>query len=229
MKIRLIIQEPKYQLNVGYIARVAKNFGIEKLYFIKPRANIRGKKAITFAKHAASMLKEAKIYQTIDEAVKGCLLVVGTTGIWNKAKAGYKNAVLLDEAVARIRQKCKGACEIAIIIGRDDIGMKKEELEKCDMIVFIPTNPRYPVLNISHALAVLLYELTKASFAKEYEQNVQDKPSRQELSLLFGEFAKLISNKKIRNKKVVQRIFEKTVINTGLNKKEVHALITALK
>jgi rRNA methylase len=42
--LRLVIVSPKYQMNVGYIARIAKNFGIEKLHIVKPRANIVGKK-----------------------------------------------------------------------------------------------------------------------------------------------------------------------------------------
>jgi len=50
--LRLVIVSPKYQMNVGYIARIAKNFGIEKLHIVKPRANIVGKKAIMFSKHA---------------------------------------------------------------------------------------------------------------------------------------------------------------------------------
>ena len=57
--LKLVIVSPKYQMNIGYIARIAKNFGIEKLHIVKPRANINGKKAIMFSKHAHELLENA--------------------------------------------------------------------------------------------------------------------------------------------------------------------------
>ena len=53
MRFKIIIVEPKYQINIGYIARVSMNFGIGKLYFVKPRAKLTGSKAIMFSKHAS--------------------------------------------------------------------------------------------------------------------------------------------------------------------------------
>mgnify|MGYP001626375149 CR=1 FL=1 len=215
--------------NVGYIARVAKNFGIRRLFFAMPRANITGKKAITYSKHAVDLLESASVYSSLDEAVKDCDIVVGTTGLWRKANAEYKNAMLLDSAVSLISKSCsRRHCNVALVIGRDDIGMKKEELDKCDIIAYIPASPEYPVLNVSHALAIMLYEFSKAGFSSAYEQE-KPKAEKKELELLFSEFEKLIAGKNIRNKKVVERVFKKIVLQSNPSRKEVHALITALK
>ncbi len=227
--MKLVIEGQKYQTNVGYIARVAKNFGIRRLFFAMPRANITGKKAITYSKHAVDLLESASVYSSLDEAVKDCDIVVGTTGLWRKANAEYKNAMLLDSAVSLISKSCsRRRCNVALVIGRDDIGMKKEELDKCDIIAYIPASPEYPVLNVSHALAIMLYEFSKAGFSSAYEQE-KPKAEKKELELLFSEFEKLIAGKKIRNKKVVERVFKKIVLQSNPSRKEVHALITALK
>ncbi|MGC8675931.1 MAG: RNA methyltransferase [Candidatus Micrarchaeia archaeon] len=229
MRIKLIVQEPKYQINIGYIARTAKNFGVTNVCFVRPRANITGKKALMFAKHAASVLRDAKIYKSIEDATRDCGVIVGTTGIWRKAQSGNKNAMLADDAAMLLAKK--PGTRIGIILGRDDYGMKKEELEKCDMIVHVPASAEYPVLNISHALAILLYELTKADNSAGMLANVKRAraPKKAELRRLLAEFDKMISHKKIRNKKVVSRVFRKLITGANLDEKETHALITALK
>ena len=55
MKFKIIIVQPRYQINLGYIARVSKNFGIKQLFFVKPRTKI-GHRAIMFSKHARDLL-----------------------------------------------------------------------------------------------------------------------------------------------------------------------------
>ncbi|NLX39743.1 MAG: RNA methyltransferase, partial [Methanothrix sp.] len=53
------------------------------------------------------------------------------------------------------------AGEVALLLGREDDGLSREELAACDVVVSIPTSPEYPIMNISHAAAVLLYELSR--------------------------------------------------------------------
>ncbi|MGC9157288.1 MAG: RNA methyltransferase [Candidatus Micrarchaeia archaeon] len=225
--LKLIVQEPKYQINIGYVARVAKNFGLKQICFVKPRTKLLGVTAIKFAKHARGLLEHAKVYSSLQEAVKGCDMIIGTTGVWEKAKSHGKNVMTIDR-LAKELSKRRHRC-VALILGRDDIGMSKEELASCDAVAYIPADPKYPVLNISHALAIMLYELSKASLANIYQIS-KDLPTRKELDLLFSEFEKMVCGKEnIRNKKEVSRVFRNLVLNARLSKKEVHALITALK
>ncbi|MEM0147321.1 MAG: TrmJ/YjtD family RNA methyltransferase [Candidatus Micrarchaeaceae archaeon] len=230
-RIKLIVQEPKYQLNVGYIARTAKNFGIKKLFFVKPRTNITGKKAIMFSKHAAELLKNATVYKSIASAISDCDIVIGTTGVWNKAKSHHKNALLMEDVARLISKRCDSAHSytIGLVLGRDDAGMSNEELEECDIIAHIPTSKDYPTLNISHALAIMLYELLKAGLSQTYTERSARAAGRKEVLLLLKEFDALIKDKKIRNKKAIEHSFRKLIANANLNAPELHALITALK
>lgn len=227
MKFKVIIVEPRYQINLGYIARVSKNFGVTRLYLVRPRTKISAR-AIMFSKHARDLLENARIYKDLDSAIADCDVVVGTTGIWRKAKISFKRIYLIDEVVKRL-SRMKGTKSVAILIGRDDIGLTKDEIEKCDMIAYIGTNPQYPVLNISHALGIILYMLNQKNFRPMYDDMSNSKADRKEMEYLFKVFDKIAEKKNIRNRKAVKSIFRRLVYTSQPNRQEIHALITALK
>ena len=227
MKFKIIIVQPRYQINLGYIARVSKNFGVTMLFLVKPRTKIGGR-AIMFAKHARDLLTNARIYNDLDSAIADCDVVVGTTGIWRKARVSFKRIYPIDETVRRL-SKLRGDKTVGILIGRDDIGLTKEEIERCDMVAYIGTNPEYPVLNISHALGIMLYLLKSKGFKPQGEDLSNMRVDRKEMDYLFSVFDRLIKKKRIRNKKAVRSIFRRLVYISQPNRQEIHALITALK
>ena len=226
MNIKLIIVSPKYQLNVGYIARVAKNFGIERLYFVKPRANIYGQKARMYSKHAKELIDRATIYESFEEAVNDCDVIIGTSGIFRVNPVfGVVNSP--EAAIKKIKKEYKKNTIIGLAIGRDDVGLSVEELKLCDILVHINTNPIYPVLNISHSVAILLYKFMENDFSK---RNVNlEKPKKDEIDKLIKSFEELISNKKIRDKNTVKRVFLKMIRKSQLDRHELHSMISALK
>ncbi len=228
LQFKIIVVEPKYQINIGYIARVSMNFGIKKLYFVRPRAKLTGKKAVMFAKHARALLKSAKIYNSIADATSDCSIVIGTTGIWQKAHRTFKRTVLLQNSGKSLRRLKKDAV-VGILIGRDDIWLTADEIEACDMVAFIGTNEKYPVLNVSHALSIVLYELTRQKFSLDYQNMSNRKTKKRELEYLFRIFDKSLEKKRMRDKKAVSRIFRRIINYSQPNGTETHALITALK
>ncbi len=229
MRIKVIILEPKYQINLGHMARAAKNFGVRKLYFINPRAKLTGATARMFAKHAFDLLENAAVYKDLDSATKDCDLLVGTTAITKKAKANFRRIFFAEEAVEKLK-RMKGGGTVGLVIGRDDIGMRSDELEKCDMLAYISTNPDYPVLNIAHALAIFLYLLKRAELKTYSDIGFgREDYEKQEMKTLLGLFGRLIDKKKMRNRKAVLEVFSRIVRNAQPSKQELHALITALK
>ncbi len=221
---RVVLVEPLYQINLGYIARVASNFGIKKLYLVRPRCRHNGKDAIKYSKHAYSLLREAKLCRSIDEATRGCDIVVGTTGLWRKSSDSFFNAY----AVQKSKRFLKRNRKVALLMGRDDTGLTKEELQKCDLTIFIPASKEYPVLNISHALAVILYELMKGQLENEdsMEWAYADQKSIAGISRLF--WNSIRDRKDIRNKKAVLFAFEHMVKRSGATRKEINAISVAL-
>ena len=228
MFLKVIVVDPKYQLNVGYIARISANFGIEKLCFVSPRADIHGKKATMFSKHGVGLLKNAMVVDSIDKAVGGCDVVVGSSGIWRNGERLNEHEYLIDQAVEKIKSGRGRNTVVGLLIGRDDIGLSRDELEKCDMLVHIPSSKEYPVLNISHALAIMLYCFGKENF-RGYERISQEKPSPEEIKALESIFERMIEKKRIRNRKAARNIFMKMVRRARLNRSEFHAVMTAFK
>ncbi len=225
MKIKVIVVSPKYQLNIGYIARISKNFGVKQLHFVKPRAKINGGKSIMYAKHARDLLESAKIYDDFDSAIYDCEVVVGTTGLWRR---GYHSGKI-DVAEKILRQVNTGKNRtLGVVIGRDDKGLTNEEIEKCDKLAFIPTNPEYPVLNISHALSIILYILKEKEF-NMYKTAEPEKAQQTEIEILFNSFERMIDGKRIRNRAMVLETFKKMVRRSGLNRREIHALLVGIK
>lgn len=229
MKLKVIIVEPRYQINLGYMARISKNFGVRRLYFVRPSAKLNGARAIMFAKHAKELLLNAKVYPDFDSAIRGCDIVIGTTGIWRKAKANFKRIYLLDQTISRLRKIGKDSTVVGLVIGRDSIGLLNSELERCDMITYIGSNPEYPVLNISHALAIFLHAFTREGFSMQYKEISNRALDERELSHLFKLFDRMMAKKKIRDRRAVRSVFKRLVYLSQPNGKEVHALITALK
>ena len=109
---------------------------------------------------------------------------------------------------------------MALVFGRESTGLTNEELEKCDLAVSIPTNSKYPALNISHACAVLLYEL----FDSKEKKDLAGEPEKKAVFRLMDELVKEMEYKdkeKERNMKVTMR----RVINKGeLRKREVFTI-----
>ncbi len=225
MKISVCVVQPLYQINLGYIARAMKNFGVKNLYLVKPRCNHLGKKAIMYSKHARSVLENAKIVGSIDEArlSSKSSIVVGTTGIWQKSSQAFYNVQNpVDFA------KCNKSKSVLIVLGRDDTGLTSSEMMSCDATVFIEADSAYPVLNISHALAIILYEFTRPKTRSQYSFESFAASSRTKASIIKL-FSKIVDeNAQIRDKKAVKMAFSHVISRSMPTEKELRALMIAL-
>ena len=150
--------EPLYEINIGYVARCMKNFGLSRLVLVKPRCGV-GSEAYKFAAHAQDVLSKARFASSLSELRSEFDLVVGTTGVTTKDLSHVRRWITPEELAQRIAQQDG---EVLLVLGREDIGLTNEELALCDIVVTIPANPEYPILNVSHAAAVIFYEVYKA-------------------------------------------------------------------
>jgi len=155
VSIRVVLVEPIYDFNVGMTARSMKNFGFKELYIVLKRR--LGIDAIRFAAHASDIVENAVFVSDLEDAVKDVDYIVGTTGVTGTDYNIPRIAVPIWELRRALRLKGK----IAILFGREDTGLRNVELEMCDVVATIPASSEYPVLNLSHAVAVTLYELSK--------------------------------------------------------------------
>lgn len=149
---------PLYAGNVGAVARVMKNFGLGDLALIAPRYEDR-RAAVARAVHAADILERARIADALEEGVRDCRLVVGTT-----ARGGtYREGSLPPPRAAEELLRHAETGPVALVFGPEDHGLDNHDLRACHALATIETSPSYPSLNLSHAAAIFAYELSRAA------------------------------------------------------------------
>ena len=223
MEMRVVFVEPLYQLNAGYVARVSGNFGVKELAFVNPRCEIRGDDAIKYSKHSRELLENAKVYDSIGPAVSGTFSI-GTTGIWHKSHAGFMDVYTPERISEMIKEG--GHERVSLVLGRDDVGLSKEELRELDAVSFIPSSEGYPVLNVSHALAIYLYELYNKKEIEERFGGIYATDG--EIESLVGLFSRFLStNRYIRDRRSVAMALRHIMGRANPTKKEIHALSIA--
>jgi TrmH family RNA methyltransferase len=178
--IYVVFVEPEAPGNVGFMARVMKNFGLDSLILIKP-CNL-GEEALYHAMHAQDVIQKSMAYDSLghfleEEEVD---FAVGTTGAAGGSYNVSRIAITPEKLVESIDLQAK----VALIFGREGDGLSNQELELCDVVVTIPTSDEYPIMNISHAAAVIFYELYKK--VKTYPRVGIRESSRQEREDIRG-------------------------------------------
>ena len=151
--LTVVMIEPENAGNIGAVARVMKNFGYRKLMLIQPKADHLSEESRCRAKHAQEILKKAEVaaFSALDSFDQ----LIGTT-----AKTGTDYNILRSPvAPDKLTLPEKG--RHALLLGREGTGLSNAELKKCQVVLSITASGRYPTLNISHALAILLYELSR--------------------------------------------------------------------
>ena len=150
----------EYPVNLGYTARLMKNFGVERLYLVGAKCDMRA--ASVYASHGSDILENAEAV-TLAMVRRTHDILLATTAIRASRGANVgRTAVRPDEAVARVM----AAKRASLVLGRDTTGLTNEELGLCDLVTTVDTRTDYRTLNVSHAAAILLY-LASAAHAME--------------------------------------------------------------
>ena len=145
--------------NLGAICRSMLNYGYDKLRLVNPVCDIEDIEARNRAKHAGHILENCEIFSTLDDSLKDCSLVVGTSG---KREVGNKTVFRHFTYPWEFSQRIENLTgKVALVFGEEGKGMATEELDKCDFLVTLPTWEGYPIANLSHAVNALVYELHK--------------------------------------------------------------------
>ncbi len=219
MRIRVVLVEPLYEINIGYVARAMKNFALNELYLVRPRTAL-GITALKFASHAADVLKKAVIVESFEESIKDVDYVIGTTGKPGK-EYNVRRSSITPQQLCGVMKRFKGY--VALVFGREDIGLTNEELEMCDVVVTIPANPEYPILNLSHAAVIIFYELYKS--LHEVKQ-ILPEASRVEKERLIRYFDDLVDSIGLpeHRRKTAKLAFKRIIGRAFATSREVYAL-----
>ncbi len=133
-----------------------KNMGLTSLVLVNPREHPADKSRWRAA-NAADVVEQARVVGSVEEAIAGCELVVGTS-----ARDRRIPWPMLDPRECGLKVAEEAAHEVAILFGRESRGLKNEELQMCHYHVNIPTAEAYSSLNLAMAVQVISYEILMA-------------------------------------------------------------------
>ncbi|MFC1890594.1 RNA methyltransferase [Thermodesulfobacteriota bacterium] len=153
----VVLIRPKYAGNLGSVARVMLNMGFARLSLVRPRTPIDAE-ARWMAAGADAILDDARTFPSMDEAVSGADLVIGTT---SRGGARQFHNICPAEAATMLRGTWASG-RLALIFGPEDRGLSGEELDRCNWVTTIPTYGPKASINLSHAVLLLCYEIRKA-------------------------------------------------------------------
>ena len=187
----LVLVAPQDLVNIASAVRIAKNFGIEDLRLVTPAVfdpwRIEG-----IAHNTADLVERIRIFDSLDDAVADCGLVAALTARGRAAK----RSLLRPRAAARELVDAMGEAPVAIVAGREDKGLTNSELDRCHLLVTIPTSPGYSSLNLAQAVAVMSYETWLARGGEDQPvkppRNEADPALAAQLEMLFADWEKAL-------------------------------------
>ncbi|WP_173911105.1 RNA methyltransferase [Acinetobacter sp. Marseille-Q1618] len=158
--VRIVMVNTTLPANIGSALRAMKTMGLSKLVLVAPKTYPHPD-IDALAAGATDLIEQIEIVETLEDAIKDCHLVFGTS-----ARSRTIPWPLLDARPAA--QKSMQAViqeqqEIAIVFGREDRGLTNEELALANYHVTIPVNTNYGVLNVAQAIQVICYEMRMAA------------------------------------------------------------------
>lgn len=163
--IKIVLVEPAGALNIGAIARVMKNMGLNQLSLVNPKCDPVGEEARRMAVHAQNVLDNLQICESLPVALQGCQKVIATTA----------RSRSLPTKLETPRQVLPWLLEddsaTALLFGPEDRGLSNQELNYGQRFVGIPANPDYPSLNLAQAVGICAYELYQAALQPQIDKS----------------------------------------------------------
>ncbi len=158
-RVRVILVRPQVGGNIGAVARLMENFEAGHLYLVDPRADTFSPEALRRSAHGSRRLQEARVVRELNDALEGAGLCVGAT---RRVGPTHQAEDLNPREMAALIRERAGEGDVALLFGSEDNGLAREDLLACDAVVRIPAGANYPTLNLSHAVAICLYEVFMA-------------------------------------------------------------------
>jgi tRNA/rRNA methyltransferase len=243
MAIHVILVEPEKEGNIGSVARVIKNFGFEHLIMVNPLIEISNE-ARNYAVHADDVLARAEIinYKSEDDAsrlaeiqalFKRFDIVAGTTCkiFRDRKRTVHRIPMILDDFIADLKNVADlDKKEIALVFGKESAGLPNSILMAVDQLVTIPTSASYTSLNLSHAVSIVLYELSTIFSVVEPRGDIDLAPKLQSDVLLehFDELIKLTRTPPHRFD-ITSKSFKSVIARAHLSRRECFLLLGILR
>ncbi len=178
-KVLFVLHRPQSAENLGAAARAMKNFGLFRLSVVAPPAwsgaSRSGRpgtaredvlaRARRMARRASDVLEGAEFCRDLRAALGAATWVCGTTSRAVEGRPRLDPRALADELARRSRSG-----DVAVVFGEERRGLSDAELTLCQAVCTIPTAAAYDSMNLAQAVAVIAYEVSRATPAAAGEE-----------------------------------------------------------
>ena len=162
----VVLVQPLGAGNVGSIARTMASFGLSRLRLVSPRCDVKSVEARSMAMSAQPLLAAAEHFATLREAVQDCGWAVATS---RRLGRNRKPTLYPREGASSLLRQAKET-SVALVFGREDKGLRTDEVDLCQERLLIPAIPNGDSFNLSQAALLVLWEIfTKNQQADEGE------------------------------------------------------------
>ncbi len=180
-ELAIVLVEPKLDMNVGAVARALKNFNLGRLVLVSPGCDHLSEKARALSCGADDLLERAEVYSDLETALAGFKLVVGTTARIGK----YCDPVYTPAGAAARIAELGPTGPAAIMFGREDYGLSRNQRRHSHILSSIPVNPEFSSLNLAQSVLLYGYELSRCRAAPVTAAVVADRADQAELQGMF--------------------------------------------
>jgi len=169
MTIRIILIETTHPGNIGATARAMKNMGLFDLMLVNPRY-FPHDDATARASGAEDVLEATRVVDNLDEALSNCIYVVGTSA---RARTIEWPSMAPRECARKLLQESHNGT-VAVVFGSEKSGLTNADIDRCNTLLKIPTDPSFSSLNLAMAVQVISYELLVAKIGMTEKNYVSE-------------------------------------------------------
>ena len=169
--IKIVMIGTTHPGNIGAAARAMKNMMLSRMVLVDPQCPI-GEIAYSRASGAHDVLDNREVCETLQQALAGCTLAVATTARLRSLPWPLVTPRRLAEKALEVSS---AGGQVAVVFGREHSGLTNEEIQLCNLMLTIPTNPDFPSPKVASAIQVGAYELMVSSDSAPIENPPAEK------------------------------------------------------
>ena len=215
--------------NLGATARSMLNFQFERLRVINPKFSLDNEKIIPVCAGADKVIKKIKVFKKFSDSIKDFNYVIATS---NRVRSQKKNEI----GFGKLKEIISKNFKVAIVFGPEKSGLDNEHLSLCDYAIKINSNQKFSSLNLSHAVAIVCYNLYTLLLKKgesNKEKLIENVAKKNELLSFYKILEETLDTSNFFNVKERKKITFQKIKNIfckyKMSSEEVRTLISIFK
>ena len=215
--------------NLGATARSMLNFQFERLRLINPKFSLDNEKIIPVCAGADKVIKKIKVFEKFSDSIKDFNYVIATS---NRVRSQKKNEI----SFRKLKEIISKNFKVAIVFGPEKSGLDNEDLSLCDYTIKINSNQKFSSLNLSHAVAIVCYNLFTLLLKKSdsnKEKYIENVAKKNELLSFYKILEETLDTSNFFNVKERKKITFQKIKNIfckyKMSSEEVRTLISIFK